>query len=112
VTPEQGGAQQRFPARLEGPTGHYVVDLRVPAGNHRWVVEQGLFGPQELGSLTVGGEPAPAAPAPVQPSDSGNRWVVADGVRWGLLAVTFLAAAAFVGLLVWPSLASRSQPAR
>jgi hypothetical protein len=76
-------------------------------------VEQGWFGPQELGQLAVGGDAAPAAPAPVQPvSDSGNRWVVADSVRWGLLLVTLLAATAFVGLVAWRSLASRSQPAR
>jgi hypothetical protein len=113
VMPEQGGTAQRFPARLEGPTGHYVVDLRVPAGNHRWVVEQGWFGPQELGSLTVGGDAASGAPAPAQPAtDSSSRWVAADSIRWGLLIVTILAAAAFVGLVAWPSRASRTQPAR
>lgn len=106
VIPADGGRSLRFPARLEGPTGHYVADLQVPAGSHRWLVEQGMFGPQELGVLTVAGSAPPPA------TDRGRPWEVADEVRWGLLAVTALAAMAFVALLTWPHGASRSQPAR
>jgi hypothetical protein len=106
VVPADGGPSRRFPARLEGPTGHYVADLQVPAGSHRWLVEQGMFGPQELGVLTVAASAAPV------PTDGSRPWEVADGMRWGLLVVTVVAAMAFVALLAWPNVASRSQPAR
>jgi hypothetical protein len=107
VVAADGGPSLRFPARLDGPTGHYVADVQVPAGSHRWLVEQGMFGPQELGMLNVAAT-APPLPAP----DGGRPWQVADEVRWGLLAVTVVAAMAFVALLAWPNVASRSQPAR
>ena len=51
-----GGADRHvFPGRAEGPIGHYVSDVRFPSsGSWNWQVEQGWFGTQELGSVTVG----------------------------------------------------------
>jgi hypothetical protein len=97
-----GGGEERFPARLDGTTGHYVADVQVPAGDHQWRVEQGSFGPQDLGPLSVR-DSIIAAPTPDP--------FVPVGVRWALLALTVMAAVAFVGLLAWPTIA-RSQPAR
>jgi len=112
VVRSEGGEPLRFPARLEGPTGHYVADLRVPAGEHRWFVEQGFFAAQELGQLRLADAVLTPAPAPAPPAEEGQRWALADDARWGLLVVTLLAAMAFVGLLAWPSAVSRSQSAR
>ncbi len=103
VVQPAGGIQLTFPARLDGPTGHYVADMTVPAGSHRWHVVQGSFGPQDLGTLVVGGGSTSARPA----SEPG----MSDVARWGLLAAAIAAAAAVVAVLAWPT-ARRSQPAR
>jgi hypothetical protein len=48
------GVTERFPARLQGPEGHHVATVEVPAsGAVTWAVEQGIFGVQELGTLAV-----------------------------------------------------------
>ena len=48
------GARTTFPARADGPVGHYIADVRFPnPGKWTWEVEQGLFGPQKLGSITI-----------------------------------------------------------
>jgi hypothetical protein len=47
------GTVQVFPA-INDRTGHYVASVVFPtAGDFRWAVQQGWFGEQELGSLTV-----------------------------------------------------------
>ena len=54
-----------FPARTDGPVGHYVADVRFPReGAWSWEILQGRFAPQPLGALTVQAAPA-LAPAPV-----------------------------------------------
>lgn len=70
---DASGAETFFAARHEGPTGHHVATVRFPAeGAFTWQVDQGWFGPQDLGTIDVlspGGVPAPApvadAPAAV-----------------------------------------------
>ena len=88
------GAPLTFPARSDGTLGHYVADVTVPAGTHRWEVVQGSFGPQDLGPLVVGGSTTAAAP----PAGSEPRWP--QPVRFGLLALTAASAAVFVVALV------------
>ncbi len=63
------GRRQLFPARRDGPTGHYAVEMTLPAaGTYRWSSEQGWFGTYELGSLVVGsGEDRPAVGLTPQP---------------------------------------------
>src|SRR5262245_43014232 len=79
VHPEEGGRTAVFPARAEGPLGHYVADVVVPAGTYRWEVIQGWFGSQDLGPLVVatGGGAVPSG-------GDGPRW--SEPVRYGLLA--------------------------
>ena len=92
VYTEGGGKTNVFPARAEGPLGHYVADVVLPAGTHRWEVMQGWFGPQDLGPLVVatGGGAAPTG-------DDGRRWP--EPVRYGLLALTAASAIVFVAAL-------------
>ena len=92
VHTEGGGKINVFPARAEGPLGHYVADVVLPAGTHRWEVMQGWFGPQDLGPLVVatGGGVAPTG-------DDGRRWP--EPVRYGLLALTAASAIVFVAAL-------------
>jgi hypothetical protein len=92
VRPAEGGPTTVFNARAEGPLGHYVADVVVPAGTYRWEVIQGMFGPQDLGPLVVatGGATTPAG-------GDGRRWP--EPVRYGLLALTVLSAVVFVGAL-------------
>ncbi len=48
------GAEQYFPARQQGPTGHYVARVRIAtAGVSHWQVRQGWFAGQDLGPITV-----------------------------------------------------------
>lgn len=85
-----GGVERLFPGRPQGPTGHYVAAVRFPAaGSWSWSAEQGWFGPQELGAVTVAGADA------ATPAAAATRGGFASaGLRWGLLAATLLAAAA------------------
>lgn len=94
------GTVDTFPARLDGPTGHYVATVVFPAaGTYIWAVEQDWFGDQALGAITVGDAPA----APAAPTDT---YRFAAGVRYGLLAVTVvLAILAFAS--AWPMLRRR-----
>ena len=95
VMPESGPSRH-FAARAEGPRGHYIAELVVPAGSHRWQVVQGGFGPQDLGTLTVGdggGAVAPATPGPPERGWSAE-------VRYGLLALTGLSAVVLAGSLI------------
>jgi hypothetical protein len=104
VRPVDGGSTTVFNARAEGPLGHYVADVVVPAGTSRWEVIQGMFGPQDLGPLVVatGGAATPSG------GENGRRWP--EAVRYGLLALTVLSAVIFVGALAgFPR--SRRRPA-
>jgi hypothetical protein len=54
------GAQESFAARPDGAVGHYVATVTFPAeGPARWRVEQGWFGPQDLGVVNPSAAPAP-----------------------------------------------------
>ena len=79
------GTVQVFPAINDRP-GHYVASVVFPgAGNYRWAVQQGWFGEQELGSLTVGG-----------PSSTTTGYRFPTAVRYGLPVL----AAALAGLAI------------
>src|SRR5918995_1922435 len=48
------GDETVFPARQQGPSGHYVAAVTFPeAGQATWEIRQGWFGPQELGVIDV-----------------------------------------------------------
>jgi hypothetical protein len=56
------GSAERFPATPSGPEGHHVAVVEVPeAGSFSWSVEQGGFGPQDLGTLVVSATPSAGA---------------------------------------------------
>lgn len=58
------GAVEFFDAEAQGAVGHYVSHVVLPdAGSHRWEVRQGMFGPQQLGTLELGDGDQAAAPA-------------------------------------------------
>jgi hypothetical protein len=62
VVTDANGGTTRFPAAPDGPVGHYLATIRLPAaGAYEWSVEQGWFGPQDLGTLDVAGSAAAAA---------------------------------------------------
>jgi len=83
------GAPIRFAGRAEGPKGHHVAAVTFPAsGRFTWSVEQGWFGPQDLGTIDVVGS-SPAATA----TSSGDDTPLA--LRVGLLVATLLCAGVF-----------------
>jgi hypothetical protein len=68
VTRDAEGHETLWPAWHEGPTGHYVTKVTFPAaGTFMWSVNQGWFGPQDLGTIRVldPKAPVPTNPAPV-----------------------------------------------
>jgi hypothetical protein len=103
------GRTLRFDGTPSGPAGHYVAQVTVPdAGRYALSVEQGWFGPQELGHLDVGevvvagGSAASSTPA----SGGGS-----DGWPWpvkALLVVATAGALLFLGAQVG---ARRRRPA-
>lgn len=91
------GDQTAVPARQEGATGHYVAEVTFPeAGRASWAINQGWFGPYDLGPIEVAeapGSPAPSAPA--DPAESpAPRWPAP--VRAGAVVVACAAAAVAV----------------
>jgi hypothetical protein len=86
---DSGGERSVFPARPEGATGHYVADVRFPrAGAYSWVVQQGWFAEQSLGSITVEAA-AGASPSPQQYRFPGVA-------RYGVIVVMVAAAGTLV----------------
>jgi hypothetical protein len=84
---DAGGASEAFVARPEGTTGHYVAAVTFPAaGAYRWSVEQGWFGPQDLGTIDVQPLTPPADPG-------GERWPLVWRVALPFLAVILARAA-------------------
>ncbi|MDY7104138.1 MAG: hypothetical protein S0880_23385 [Actinomycetota bacterium] len=95
------GEVLRFDAAPDGAVGHHVATVELPAaGEYEWRVVQGGFGPQDLGTLVVGG-----GAAGVVAADGGTWPAVA---RYGL-PVLALAAAAYA--LAGPGLAGRRRVA-
>jgi hypothetical protein len=93
------GSAAVFPARQEGPTGHYVADVTFPAtGRARWEIRQGWFGPQDLGAIDVA---APGTGGKAQGSAAAgghHRWPLAARTA----AVALAGAAAGVAVAdVW-----------
>ena len=86
VVRSTSGGEVLFPARQDGPTGHYVADVTFPhAGGARWEIRQGWFGTHDLGEIDVGdargtpGQPAigPGAAAPRAAAAAAHRWPLA-----------------------------------
>ncbi len=62
VVTRESGASERFAARRAGAVGRYRADVRFAASERvTWRAELGWFGPQELGSLTIGDRTGGAA---------------------------------------------------
>jgi hypothetical protein len=93
------GDRALFPARQEGPTGHYVADVTFPdVGRARWEIHQGWFGAQDLGAIDVA---APGTGGTAQGSAAAgghHRWPLAARAA----AVALAGAAAGVAVAdVW-----------
>lgn len=70
VVTDTSGGTNSFVAVPEGPVGHYVAAVTFPAGGaQRWHVEQGWFGPQDLGVVEV----APGTPPPTTAAAPDSR---------------------------------------
>lgn len=71
---DAAGAETTFPARADGPTGHYVAVVRFPSeGSFTWQVDQGWFAPHDLGAIDVrapGGSPSPSAEPASEPAST------------------------------------------
>ena len=76
IVTDAAGVATRFAAVPQGPVGHHVATVELPAdGSYRWAVDQGL-GVQDLGTLHVGSGGAGGAGA--ASSDGGSSpWTVA-----------------------------------
>jgi hypothetical protein len=87
------GGEVRFPARQDGPTGHYVADVTFPeAGGARWEIRQGWFGAHDLGEIEVAAaplaqQPASAAPAGEDATAADHRWPAAARAAAMMVAV-------------------------
>jgi hypothetical protein len=92
------GDEAVFPARQQGPTGHYVADVTFPeAGQAYWEIRQGWFGPQDLGAIDVAEPRSGVGGAGAADADG----TIAD-YRWPLAAraaaIVVAVAAAGVGV--------------
>ena len=89
---QNGSTGEFFPAVHDGDgrVGHYTARLLFPReGTFTWLVEQGFFGPQDLGQITIA--TSSAAPAP----GTASRWP--SPLRYGLPLVAALCIAVIVG---------------
>ncbi len=98
VIPADGGPPLRFPGHPDGVVGHHVADVTFPAaGSVQWRVDQGAFGAQDLGPITVG---TGTAPDLARSGDAGTTSAARWAARGGALALTVAAGAATVAALV------------
>ena len=89
---QKGTTGEFFPAVHDGDgrVGHYTARVVFPRdGTFTWLVEQGFFGPQELGQITINASSTtPAARAT-------SRWP--SPIRYGLPLVAALCVAVILG---------------
>jgi hypothetical protein len=89
---QEGTTGEFFPAVHDGDgrVGHYSARIVFPReGTFTWLVEQGFFGPQELGQITI--KASSATPA----AGTASRWP--SPLRYGLPLVAVLCLAVIVG---------------
>jgi hypothetical protein len=73
VVTDATGHETRFPARPDGPVGHHVATVTIPAaGTYHWSVEH-VFGTQDVGMVTVGAS-SPAASKQSSGGGSSSPW--------------------------------------
>jgi hypothetical protein len=92
---QKGTTGEFFPAVHdgEGRVGHYTARVVFPRdGTFAWQVEQGWFGPQELGDITI------TASSTAAVVDTASRWPTP--LRYGLPLVAAFCVAVIVGLSV------------
>jgi len=86
----EGAEPEVFPATQQGLTGHYRAEVVFPrAGDYTWLVRQGMFGPRELGSITVAAPPA-----------AGGSYRYSPVIRYGLPVLAGILAAVALGDVV------------
>jgi len=103
------GDEAVFPARQQGPTGHYVADvIFAEAGEAYWEIRQGWFGPQDLGAIDVA--EARSGVGVAGPADTNGA--IAD-FRWPLAAraAAMVVAVAAAGVAVADARRSRRRAA-
>ena len=104
VVTDASGATQRFDAVAAGVPGHYVAVVELAtAGDFTWAVDQGWFGRQELGSLSVSGTSVAGA--------TGGDHRAPEPIRWGLPLLAGLLGLLAVGEMVSRRVRLRSLPA-
>lgn len=96
-----------FKAQGKGAPGHYVAEVRFPSpGEWTWEVNQGWFGPQELGSITVAAPTSVESTAPMAILDPQVAGAGVAGLghqlrelRWALALGAAIALLAFLGAI-------------
>jgi hypothetical protein len=93
VVTDASGATESFAGVPEGTVGHYVAAVTFPTGGAvRWHVEQGWFGPQDLGVIEV----TPATPPPSATAAPASRaWPAAWRIALPIVAVGLLLVLAY-----------------
>jgi hypothetical protein len=68
------GVTTRVAATPDGPEGHYVAPVQLPAGAYRWSVQPGFFPERELGTIDVAAptDGSTVAPSPATASAGGD----------------------------------------
>ncbi len=93
---EPGKADSYFPAVSDGPgrIGHYTASVVFPSeGTFSWLVEQGIFGPQDLGRVSV-------TPGADRSAGAGAGWQDSAALRYGLPLLAAICLAFVVGQIV------------
>ena len=115
VTHSESGKRLVFRGVPEGPTGHYVAKVTIPAaGTWSWDVTQGPFEAQPLGTLVVsmpGTAAVPVAPAATTAQSLPARPVTPATGPNGLLLGGLLLALAGAAVLFGGRLATARRPA-
>lgn len=93
VIRSDSGRNETFAARPDGAEGHFVAEVTFPeSGSFTWTVNQGWFGPYELGRVDVagasGGSATGSAPSA---GDPGYRWPLGLRLLLPLVAAATLA---------------------
>jgi len=100
ITHNESGKRLSFRGVADGPIGHYLATLTIPAsGSWTWEVTQGPFAPHALGTLTVSLAATAAAPAAIVavPAPAAQAPAGPNGLLLGGLLVALAGAAVLIG---------------
>jgi len=96
ITGSDSGQRLAFPGVPEGPLGHYVAKVTIPAaGSWIWEITQDPFAPHQLGALRTTASGAAPAPAGVTPG--GSATAGPDGLLLSSVLIALAGTAVFIG---------------